>query len=184
MRCTLGMPRLREIDLVDERRFETVWREHGASILRYCRFAMASPEAGEDAAAETFARFLQRGDSIPDDKVEAWLFTVARNLCRSHQRRASRWASIVPVLGAATETSVQDEHETGLAELLAPLSSGERLAVYLRVVEDRSFAEVARLTGKSEDASKKTVYRALTRLRAVVPQDRPIVTPRGGVEHE
>jgi RNA polymerase sigma factor (sigma-70 family) len=178
------MPQSREIILVDDKRFETAWRTHGASLLRYCRFAIGSPDAGEDIAAETFARFLQRGDAVVGDKVEAWLFTVAHNLIRTQQRKSSRWLSVLPRLQDSSAASNEGEYETGLVELLAPLSAEQRLAVYLRVIEDRPFAEVARITGKSEAAVKKIVYRALAQLRSIESRDRQIETHRGGVESE
>lgn len=183
-RCTLGMPQSREIILVDEERFEIAWRTHGASLLRYSRFAIGSTDAGEDIAAETFARFLQRGHAVADDKVEAWLFTVARNLTRTQQRKSSRWLSLLPRLQHSAATSDDAEYATGLVERLAPLSPEQRLAVYLRVIEDRPFEEVARITGKSEAAAKKTVYRALAQLRSIEVRDRQIETHRGGVESE
>ena len=113
---------------MDEERFEAAWRTHGASLLRYCRFAIGSPDAGEDIAAETFARFLQRGDTVAGDKVEAWLFTVAHNLIRTHQRKASRWLSVLPRLQRSAVASNDPEYQTELAELLAPLSAEQRLA--------------------------------------------------------
>jgi RNA polymerase sigma factor (sigma-70 family) len=168
---------------VDEKKFEHAWRTHGASILRYCRFAAGSPETGEDIAAETFARFLQRGDKVAGDKVEAWLFTVARNLVRSHRRTASRWLALLPQLGRSAGSATHPEYTTDLAELLEPLGPNQRLAVYLRIIEDRPFAEVARITGQSEAAAKKTVYRALAQLRGA-EQFGWISAHRGGVEHE
>lgn len=183
-RCTLGMPDRTETPLVDEQRFEEVWRRHGAGILRYCRFAVGSSDIGEDIAAETFARFLQRGETVASDKVEAWLFTVARNLVRSHQRRSSRWLALLPRLQRSDELSANAEYETGLVELLRPLNPDERLAVYLRVVEEYPFAQVAQIIGKNEAASKKTVYRALSRLRSIEQQDPQAMSHHGGVEHE
>jgi RNA polymerase sigma factor (sigma-70 family) len=170
--------------LVDDQEFEAAWHVHGASILRYCRFAVGSRDTGEDIAAETFARFLQRGESVASEKVEAWLFTVARNLIRSHQRRASRWLSARTRLPRADEPSADEQCDSSLAELLEPLGPDERLAVYLRIIEDRPFAEVAQITSKSEAATKKTVYRALARLRRIDEQDKRIISHRGGVEHE
>ena len=178
------MPQSRETILVNEEGFDTAWRTYGASLLRYCRFAIGSPDAGEDIAAETFARFLQRGDAVAGDKVEAWLFTVSRNLIRTQQRKSSRWLSVLPRLQHSNAASNEAEYGTGLVELLAPLSAEQRLAVYLRVIEDRPFAEVAHLTGKSEAAAKKIVYRALAQLRSIEVRDRQIETHRGGVESE
>ena len=177
------MPQPKGNALVDDTKFEHAWRTHGGSILRYCRFAAASTETGEDIAAETFARYLQRGDEVEHDKVEAWLFTVARNLVRSHQRSASRWLTLLPQLGRSARGASHPEYMTDLAELLEPLGPGQRLAVYLRVIEDRPFAQVARITGQSEAATKKTVYRALAQLRGA-EQFGWIDAHRGGVEHE
>ena len=170
--------------MIDDSRFETAWHTHGASILRYCRFEAGSPQAGEDIAAETFARLLQQGDRVPDTKVQAWLFTVARNLCRSYQRRSSRWLALLPHLGSTSETTLDPEYGTGVAELLGPLSCDERLAVYLRVIEDRPLAQVALITGKTEEAARKVVFRALQRLRSIALQENLAVSHRGGVEND
>lgn len=168
---------------MDEQGFETAWRTHGASLLRYCRFAIGSSDAGEDIAAEVFARFFQHGDAIAAEKVEAWLFTVAHNLIRTQQRKSSRWLALLPRLQHAAVARNEAEHRTGLVELLAPLKPEQRLAVYLRVIEDRPFAEVARVTGKSEDAAKKIVYRALAQLRSIELRDHQTDMHRGGVEN-
>lgn len=170
--------------MVDDQEFEDAWHVHGASILRYCRFAVGSHDTGEDLAAETFARFLQRGEGVASEKVEAWLFTVARNLVRSHQRRASRWLSVRTRLPRTDQPSADAQLDSSLAELLEPLGPGERLAVYLRIIEDRPFAEVAQITSKSEAATKKTVYRALERLRRIDERSKQTISHRGGVEHE
>lgn len=168
--------------MVDDTTFEYAWRTYGASLMRFCRFATGSAETGEDVAAETFARYLQRGSGLPADKVEPWLFTVARNLARSHHRRSNRLALLLPRLWQP-DTATPESVET-CADMLAPLQPDERLAVYLRVVEDRPFAEVALLVGRSEGATKKLVYRALARLRSAQHLHTPVITPTGGVEHE
>lgn len=170
--------------MVDDERFERVWRTHGASLLRYCRFAVASPEIGEDLAAETFAAFLQKGDRVADEHVEAWLFTVARNACRSHHRRSTRWDLLLPQLMQPSEAATGARTHTDVIALLEPLTSDERLAVYLRIVEERPFAEVAKVLRKSRDATKKIVYRALRRLRCTLEPATPGVLHDGGVENE
>lgn len=169
--------------MVDDQEFEDVWRAFGPSVLRYCRFAVGSAELGEDIASETFARFLQRGDGIAKDKVEAWLFTVARNQARSHQRRNRLWLAVMPILVPPVLVEIDPLESLSLNEMLKPLSTNERLAIYLRVIEARPFADVALMTGKSEAGAKKTVYRALRRLRALAEEDRERVSRYGGIEN-
>lgn len=160
--------------VIDEGRFDKIWREHGPSILRYCRFATGNTEAGEDAASETFARFLQKGESVPDDRVEAWLFTVARNLCMTHHRQERRRNLLFHRIVSTAPTIEGPLEGAEVLSLLADLNERDRLAVYLRVVEDRPFREVACLLGLSEHATKKRVYRALSRLHRLMNRGQTI----------
>ena len=157
--------------MVDEERFETVWVAHGAQIARYCAFAAGSKEAGQDLAAETFARFLTRGETVREDRVEAWLFTVAPNLCTSHHRSVRRTRQLRTALAeqaavhhGATEAAGTGTDPARLAAIRG-LRDAERLAVYLRVIRERPYAEVARAMGRSEGATRMLVLRSLRRLK-------------------
>ena len=156
--------------MLGEERFERAWGSLGASVTRYCAFATGSLEVGEDLAAETFARFLTHGAAVREDRTEAWLFTVARNLCASHHRSQSRLLRLADKLaGAGGEPEAPDAARDGLdPELLSAvrgLRESERLAIYLRVVEERPYAEVAQVLGRSEGATRMLVLRSLRRLR-------------------
>jgi RNA polymerase sigma factor (sigma-70 family) len=52
-----------------------------------------------------------------------------------------------------------------LRSLIRELTDGEQDLIRLRFVADLSFAEMADLLGKREDAVKKSVYRLLARLK-------------------
>ena len=69
-------------------------------------------------------------------------------------------------------------------EYVRRLSEAERLTIYLRIVEVRSFADIARLVGKSESAAKMTFYRAIDRLRRDMQRDGvgPDTTLVGGAD--
>ena len=69
-------------------------------------------------------------------------------------------------IGRSTPVMTEAQPSVDLITLLEPLPSKQRLAVYLRVVEQRPFAEVARAVHKSEQATKQMVYRALKTLRS------------------
>ncbi len=151
--------------MVDGQRFDRVWKRHAGAILRYSTFSSGSRRAGEDLAAETFARFLARGEHIPDDRVESWLFAVARNLCISHHRAELRDRAKVNLAGEASLLGGTSWGDRDLWSLVAGLGERERLIIYLHIVEDREFSEVASALGRSTGAVKMTYYRALKRLR-------------------
>jgi RNA polymerase sigma-70 factor (ECF subfamily) len=169
---------------VDDDRFESAWSAHGPAVLRYCTYSTGSSREGEDVAAETFIHFLTKGDRVPPERVEAWLIRVARNLCVSHHRDAERRTRLGSRL-AEDRAEIGEWIRPDSWEYVRRLNETERLAVYLRVAEDRSFADIARLLGKTEAAAKMTFYRAVDRLRAEMERDSagPATTLVGGTDH-
>lgn len=174
--------------MVDDDRFEAVWAAHGAHISRFCAFSAGSKEAGQDLAAETFAKFLTHGGSVTEDRTEAWLFTVARNLCTSHHRSAGRERRLKETLAedaghgpGFVEGPGSSVPDPALAAALQSLGDAERLAVYLRVVEERPYSEVARSLERSEGATRMLVLRSLRRLKtALAPTRLPAASASEG----
>jgi RNA polymerase sigma-70 factor (ECF subfamily) len=151
--------------MVDAERFERVWTACAAKIFRYCEFSSGSRQAAEDLVAETFARFLSRGEHVDDGGVEAWLFTVARNLCVSYHRASTRDIARVRRIAETIPREPGGWTDREVWSLVARLSERERLVIYLHTVEQREFQEVAGVLGKSQSAVKMTYYRAMERLR-------------------
>jgi RNA polymerase sigma-70 factor, ECF subfamily len=150
---------------VDEARFERAWRKHSSAVLRYCTYSMGSIDIAEDLAAETFARFLAKGDRIPEERNEAWLIRVARNLCVSHHRSVQRGRTLLARIGEAPAPQADGWADPAEWQCVSQLSERQRLVLFLRVVEERPFAEVARAMGVSESAAKMVFHRAVRRLR-------------------
>jgi RNA polymerase sigma-70 factor (ECF subfamily) len=61
---------------------------------------------------------------------------------------------------------IQDEETSRLQALICDLSDEEQDLLRLRYVADLSFAEMASVLGKREDAVKKSVYRLLARMKS------------------
>ncbi len=150
---------------MEDEHFEFAWRTYGPAVLRYCTYSMGSSDAGEDVAAETFARFLAKGGRVPAEHIEAWLIRVARNLCITHHRSARRRNALEVKLGSVYADRAEAWQGPNTWEYVRRLKEASRLVIYLRIAEDRPFAEIARLTGRSESATKMTFYRAIERLR-------------------
>ncbi len=100
----------------------------------------------------------------PPRSMRAWLFTIAeRRLVdelRRRKRIADASAALIPPADhgeIATPDAVEDA--------LRALPAGERRIVVMRIVEDRTFGEIARELGCNEDACRMRLSRALRRLR-------------------
>ncbi len=114
--------------------------------------------------------------------MRAWLLTVARRQVSRYLRRARVERRAVERLGVGVPEIHEDdvaeiERRAGLAELrealgveLERLSVEQREALRLRVLEDRSYPEVAEVLGISEQAARARVSRGLRALaRALEP---------------
>jgi RNA polymerase sigma-70 factor (ECF subfamily) len=162
----------------DEAAFEVIYRRHAPRIFRWLAQETSHDEA-LDLVAETFARVLisvQRFDGDEDAAARAWLNGIARNLLYDHLRgravhkRALRKLqveqAVAAALARAAAESARDLDALAFAvdEAFGELSLREQEAVRLRVVEERSYAEVARLLEIDPQAARMRVSRALRTL--------------------
>lgn len=159
--------------------FASMYEREGEAVLVFLARRTLDVSVAADLTAETFALAFGswtrlRGRS--DAEVRAWLFTVARRQVSRYLRRARVERRAVQRLGIRVPPVHEDdvaaiEERAGLAELraalgveLAHLSAEQREALRLRVVEDRSYEEVARVLGVSEQAARARVSRGLRAL--------------------
>jgi RNA polymerase sigma-70 factor (ECF subfamily) len=88
-------------------RFETVYRQHVAAVLRLAVSVVGRRDVAEDLTAEAFLELHKHFDRIRTDELPAWLFVVVRNRARDFWRREkvrdrhARWlagrpAALVP----------------------------------------------------------------------------------------
>jgi RNA polymerase sigma-70 factor (ECF subfamily) len=116
------------------------------------------------------------------EQQRAWLFTVARRQLGRYLRRATVERKAVHRLGMQIPPVDHDdllliERRAGLPELrravereLARLSPSQRDALHMRVIEERSYAEISLQLGVSEQTVRARVSRGLRALgRALEP---------------
>lgn len=158
----------------DPAAFTRIYRRH-ASAVHAVLAAEVGSDVAEDITAETFARawlHRRRFRDERDGSVRPWLMGIARNVLRDSARARRVDERGRQRLGVPWESSGEMETEVAArldaaAEapgLLAQLSSAERAAVELRVVEDLPFEEVARRLEVKPAAARLRVSRALRRL--------------------
>ena len=156
---------------MEQERIERLFQEHGASLVRYCAFSAGSWQDGEDVAADVFSRLIARGDAIPDQRVAAWLFAVAKNQCVSHHRATARRNALHHQLAESTQAKDPAWVDPSMWQYLRKLKEDARLVIYLHAVEERPFTQIAELLGKSPSAVKMTHYRALRHVRRAMEAD-------------
>jgi RNA polymerase sigma-70 factor (ECF subfamily) len=152
--------------------FTVLYQQLADRVTRYIAIRVGSARVAEDLAAETFLRALEamrrgRGGRNP----QAWVFGIARHVVADHYRHRSR---VVPLEAAQnvaeggpnpaelTDQQLKLERVAAALEALAP-DRAEALA--LRIFGGLSTVEVAETLGKSPQAVKMLVYRAVQDLQ-------------------
>jgi len=172
--------------------FETEALEWIDSLYRTALRLTRSPADAEDLVQETYLKaFRASGTFEPGTNLRAWLFTILHNTARNRARDRSREALTVDseVAERASDVAVL-EHEGGgetpetllMRHTLAPelqaaidaLPEAFRQAVWLRDVEEFSYAEIAEMldipigTVMSRiSRGRRTLFERLQHLRPV-----------------
>ena len=161
----------------DERAFSAFYRRHLPMIVGWCVRRTRDPELAADLTAEVFAAALVSAARYEPthELATGWLLGIARNVLGHSVRHGQVDARARERLGASSVT-VEDEDlavvleiaagQDAAGHLLAELPVDERTAVRARVIEERTYGEIARSLGCSEMVARKRVSRGLARLRA------------------
>lgn len=148
----------------DARAFEALVARHERALLRHSRALVGDWRAGEDVVQEVFLRLAQRppvldADVLGDARAESavlasWLHQVTRNLCmdakRSEQRRRRREAeaSTSEAVSGGVETVDAADTKAAVERGLLRLPVDQREVLVLRLFDEKSYAEIAAITGR------------------------------------
>lgn len=140
-------------------------------VYCYLYSRVGSVQEAEDLTSQTFVAAFE---SLPKYRERglfaAWLFRIARSKMNDLFRKSKRE---IP-LESAGEFIVQedslgrvilDDEITSLRSHIKDLEWNEQELIRLRYVAQLSFAEIADLIGKREEAVKKSLYRLLAQLK-------------------
>jgi RNA polymerase sigma-70 factor (ECF subfamily) len=141
---------------------------HQAALLRHARALVGDDGSHEDVVQETFLKLLERPPILPEGvrgradaecaHLSSWLHKVTRNGCmdtlRSHKRRRRREEAVaapeVARRSHAAGADLVEERDTRAAveRGLARLPQDQREVLVLRLLSERSYKEIAEITGK------------------------------------
>jgi len=160
----------------DEHALEEVIRHYQNRIAAYVVSLVGSGDADLDDLCQIV--FVKMALALPRlgavDAFEAWLFTIARNVCRDHLRRFRMRNRMVPLSrdheAIAAEPAKEDAEVAPpmLDAALDRLSNEQRRLIDLLREREYSYEELARLTRSSVRAVASRLFRARARLRLLL----------------
>jgi RNA polymerase sigma-70 factor (ECF subfamily) len=147
--------------------FHSLYEAYATDIFRFARFLTRSEDAAADITSETFLRAWAGRDTIRAPTARAYLFTIARNLCRDRARSARQWAPApMPDRAVGPDAEARIELRQTL-DAAAALPDAYREPLLL-AASGVSFDEIGAILGISANTVKIRVHRARLKLAAAV----------------
>ena len=154
---------------MQQRSFETVVADHGATVLRVC-LAVLGPTEAEDAWSETFLSALQAYPELPADaNVEAWLVTIAHRKAIDVVRSAARRAVPVDQVQDTAPAPSADSRDLDLVAAMRLLPPRQKQAVAYHYLAGLPYSEVAAIVGGTADAARRAAADGIAALRRSYP---------------
>jgi RNA polymerase sigma-70 factor (ECF subfamily) len=162
----------------DPQAFSAFYRRHLRLVLGTLVRETGDREIAADLTAEVFAAVMVSARRYEPryDRAGAWLLAIARNVLGHSRRRghaddrARRRIGMEAIAFHDADLeridAVLDDGSGVVSTLVGELPAPERSALVARIVEERSYAEIAAAARCSETVARKRVSRGLARLRA------------------
>jgi RNA polymerase sigma-70 factor (ECF subfamily) len=174
---------------------------HRDPIYRYVLGIVRDPAAAEDVTQETLLRAHRKLGSLEDvDRLSAWLYRIASNICRDRFRAAAyrhRPGSLGSEAEDPTDASPADVADDTTPRLdkaleqremsgcvqgyLTGLSDPYRAVIVLHDVAGLTNPEIAQMLGTSLATVKIRLHRARSKLRAALAEACSFSTDERGV---
>lgn len=160
--------------------FSVLVKTHLNGVIRYISFLSRETEEAKDMAQEVFLKAWQQFDPRRKSSFRAWIMTITRNYVIDRHRRRG---PAVKYTGAEIEKihvpGVSKEPPAGSDDTFCPeglpafakLPAQHREIVFMRFVEQIPYGEMSQITGKSEEALRKIVSRAVSAIRKEVAHE-------------
>ena len=135
------------------------WYEtYKTGIYRYALSILKEPQGAEDVLQEVFLRLLSGKYAVREEKIQPWLYRVARNCCYDILRRREREQEMPPELP-------HNDGQYAYIERIAVLDLTDREIVTMKVLSGMTCREIGKITGLTPSAVQKRYERAIRKLK-------------------
>jgi len=146
--------------------YDALFKRLYPTLYRYLYRLTGDADVAEDVAQEAFVRLLRQ--TLPEEEIRPWLYTVAMNLVRDTARRAERRHRLVagvplplPMAGPAPDEQVErSEQIAAVRVVLDQMSERDRHLLLMRE-EGFRYEEIATAVGVAPASVGTLIARAL-----------------------
>jgi RNA polymerase sigma-70 factor (ECF subfamily) len=161
----------------DEEAFRLIFERFARPIISFIYDMVGERELAEDLTQETFVRAYRNLGALREEaRFSTWLFGIAKNVARESLRTRRRDNHNVEI-GDPVVLELSDGHPSPAGQLLDKelngvihdalglLDEDKRVVFTLKVFQQRSYEEIAAITGFSISKLKTDLHRARAEMR-------------------
>ena len=148
--------------------FHDLYQKYAQDVYRFAYWLCGNAQDAEDITSETFVRALTMSDQIRAETVKGYLLTIAKNLAYKKNMRDQRFAPLNSEVTSSldgpakyAETSASLQHAMRFIQTLHPT---DRAALVMRLQDELSYEEIARILNISLAATKVKIHRSRLKL--------------------
>jgi len=161
----------------DHDAFRMIFERYSRPVLSFIYDQIGDRDVAEELAQETFVRAYRSLKSLREEtKLSTWLFGIAKNVARESIRSRVRDRHNVDldddqILDLSDQSPVpvnqllDKEFNQVVQRSLAKLDDDKRMVFTLKVLHQRSYEEIAEITGFSIPKLKTDLHRARAEMR-------------------
>jgi RNA polymerase sigma-70 factor (ECF subfamily) len=172
-------------------RAATLWGQFAAPLRSFVGKRAPREVDTDDVLQDVFVRIQEQLPNLRDaDRIDAWIFQIARNVVADAYRRRARVEAVTDRGADAEAAPAQESDErtaevslaSCLASMIAQLPEPYREAIELTEIRGLTQLEAARRTGISISGMKSRVQRGRAHLKRIIHDVCRVETDvRGGV---
>ena len=158
----------------DTAAFDEIMVRYERQIYRICYRFVENREDAMDLAQEVFIKAFEHLATFRrESSLKTWLYRIAMNHCINHVKKHSQEFVEVTEYTGSVYSRVQDqleerEQREQFRRLVKLLPPKQKAILELRINEQLSYEEIAKLSGRSISTIKASVFFALEKLRKLV----------------
>ena len=158
--------------------FDELMLRYERQIYRVCYRFVDNRDDARDLAQEVFIKAFEHLPTFRrQSSLKTWLYRIAMNHCINHVKKNSKeFVEVTEEIGS-TRPSVHAEMEDReqreqFRQLVKRLPPKQKAILELRIHEQLSYEEIARISGRSVSTIKASVFFALEKIRKLIKEPR------------
>jgi RNA polymerase sigma-70 factor (ECF subfamily) len=174
----------------DRTAFGELFDAYQKQILRFLCFKLPTEEDAADVMSQTFMQLMEYAKTTRIENFSALLYKIARNnaatFYQRHERERGNVSFNEKILSEVEKThyvlpdveGVEEESPFALfskeqvRRFIRRLEQDDRDVVVMRFEEEMSVRQIAEIIGKTENATRVMIHRALQRIRNMIYDER------------